>query len=348
MISVIFHKVLKQLRRDKIILILTLLCTPFFIFLYKLIYLDGMTNYRVAVVSEESHYDISGLKDFLEDREYPGGGELFQLFVVDSFDEAYLMVKEHRVKILLQLKGGEIYLWGNYADPYYVLSANLLEKFIVELWEPKRDISIHRKALGLSKMKKEFESYIPGLYIFSTLILFYLFTLILIREKEVGLYLRYHFSGMKPSVYYWGNTWVFLLITIGNLLMSTLVAYGLGFSSPNSIFLDILHSILLCSILSLAVIGISFIVTRFSYNSTQALLLVSFPFLIFVFLSGSVYIFPPKVIYKIIPSTLGVNILDRCLTYGEMIWDRPADLLLMILESTGLYLLGYYGLRFSK
>lgn len=348
MIPEIIHKVLTQLKRDKVILILTLLCTPFFIFLYKLIYLDGMTNYRVAVVNEESTYDFDLLKNYLEEREYPGGGELFELFEVGDYEEASLMVEEHRIKVMLHLQGDDIYIWGNYADPYFVLSANLLEKFIYELWGPKSVIPIHRRALGLSRKKSEFESYIPGLYIFSTLILLYLFTLLLIREKECGLYLRYYFTGMKPSIYFWGNSVVFLLITVGNLLLTTVVAYSLGFNSPNSEVSDILHSVTLCIILSLAVIGISFIVIRFSENSIQALLLVSFPFLILVFLSGSVYIFPPKLIYKIFPSTLGVNILDRCLTYGGMMWDRPLDLLVMILESTGLYLLGYFSLSFNK
>lgn len=348
MTVIIFHKVFIQLKRDKLILILTLLCTPLFIFLYKLIYLDGMTKYRVVVVNEQTTYNLNGLKSFLEEREYPGGGELFQLFEVDSYDDAFYMVKEHNVKVFLYLKVEEICILGNYADPYFVLSANLLEKFIWEYWGTKTDVPIQRRALGLSKMKKEFESYIPGLYIFSTLILLYLFTLLLVREKESGLYLRYHFTGMKRSVYYRGNSLVFLFISIVNLLITTMVAYAAGYHSPNSMFWDILQSIILCSILNLAVTGISFIVVRFSKNSTQALLLVTFPFLIFVFLSGSVYIFPPIWIYKIIPSTLGVNLMDRCLTYGEMLWHRPIDLLLMILESTGLYLLGYFSLRFSK
>lgn len=346
MILIIFKKVLKQIKRDRIMLVLTLICTPFFIFLYKLIYLDGMTKYRIVLVGENSVYDIDKFKSFIQDKQYPGGGDLFEVVEAENYGDAYLLVKEHKVKVLLYIEESEIKVLGNYADPYFVLSVNLLEKFILEFLRGEPSITIEREALGNSRMKSEFESYIPGLYIFSSLILLFLFTLILIREKEAGLYLRYYFSKVKTSSYFIGSSMSFLLISMINLLIATITSYSLGFNSPVSLYMDVLNSLIICSILTLSVIGVCFIVTSLSNNSTQALLLVTFPFMIFVFLSGSVYLFPANDIYKMIPSTIAVNILDGSLTYGEGLLYRPVDLILMILESTGLYFIGYKRLRF--
>ncbi|MGL1891807.1 MAG: ABC transporter permease [Spirochaetaceae bacterium] len=353
MIKTVAKKSFIQVRRDKIMLILTLLCAPFFIFLYKMIFLEGMSIYPVALYSNTS-ITSTLWNDFsyeLKNKTYPGGGRLFDIVNIDDYQYGITLLKKHDVKIMVSIKDlKSIEIIGDFSDPYYVISSNLIEKHLNDYIKNKLTIfspvSIIQKPIGISRDKTEFENYVPGLIIFSILIQLYLFVMLLLKEKQSGVFIRYSLCSLPRSSYIIGHTIIFSSLSLIGLLLTTITAYLLGFQSPNSVLYDISISIFVCFILNFGVIGLAFIVSGLTNSLIHGLLLSTFPFMIMVFFSGSVYPFPGLFIFKIIPATHAVNILHKILTYGTSPLDLVFDFILLLSLSLFLLIMGFRQVKY--
>jgi ABC-2 type transport system permease protein len=343
-------------------LLLTLLCAPFFILLYKLIFLEGMTVYPVVINTEQvNNSDLSNdFIDVIKSKKYPGGGKLFNIKSIDSYQIGIDILERHEAKIMVNfISMYEVTIIGDFSDPYFVISSNLIRKSIIDFYMERfsldYNVKVNDKALGISRDKTEFENYVPGLFIFSTLIQLYLFTLLLLREKESKVYIRYYLCSVSKLSYFIGHSIVFFALSIIGLLITTVTAYSLGFQSPNSMIYDITFSIFICSILTLGVIGISFIISTITDSVIHGLLITTFPFMFMVFFSGSVYPFPKIIIaeifgynfalFDLIPATHAVNILHKVLTYGTSIIELSFELLLLFILSIILFFIGLYRIK---
>lgn len=340
MISVILKKSFIQIKRDRVMLILTLILAPFFIFLYKLIFLEGMSLYEVALIGN------SKMSSYIEDTNYPGGGELFRVVETDNYYEALDLLYKHKIKLIVIFKSKRsVEIYGDYSDPYFILSTTLIEKTIddyyMKLLGLPRGIEVKRIPIGNSKNKDEFESYIPGIIIFSIVVQLYLFTMLLLKEKESGVYLRYKLTRVNASSYIIGHTLGFYSISLLSIGLTLITAFSLGFSSINPVkefFILLLTALLL----NLSVIGIAFIISALSNTLIHGLLLTTFPFMITIFFSGSLYPFPGLQIFKIIPATHGVSILNKVLTYGVGFIAIIPELIYIVVLSVITFLAGVF------
>ncbi len=353
MIKIIAKKSFIQIKRDWVMLILTMLCAPFFIFLYKLIFLEGMTMYPVLIHSNsELVLDVTDeLIMELKGKSYPGGGRLFDIKIVDDYNTGISALTDHKAKVMVSINSlSDIEIAGDFSDPYYVISSNLIEKnlyeFINNRLKIKSSINIRQKAIGISRDKTEFENYVPGLIIFSTLIQLYLYVMLLLREKESRVFLRYRLCSITRVSYLTGHSIVFCGLSLVSLLVTVITAYSLGFQSPNCALYDILLSILVCFILNLGVIGIAFIISGLCNTLIHGLLLSTFPFMVMVFFSGSVYPFPRILIFNLIPATHAVTILHKLLTYGTALFDLKYDFFALMALSVLLLIIGIKQIKF--
>lgn len=357
MIKTIAKKSFIQIRRDKVMLLLTLMCAPFFIFLYKLIFLEGMTVYSILIYpsTELEGAVAEGFIDEIRMKQYPGGGRLFNLKLVDGYEEGLIALQNRDARILIKINSvNNMTIVGDYSDPYYTLGSNLIQKEIIDYITKKAEFNppyvITESPLGISLEKTEFENYVPGIIIFSILIQLYLFTLLLIKEKESGVFIRYRLCGISSFSYILGHTIVFTSIAALSLIVTVVTAFILGFKTTESIIYNLISVIVVCFILNWSVIGISFILSGFTKSTLHGLLITTFPFMTLVFFSGSVYPFPKIVItnmlgrdiglFDILPSTHAVNILHKILTFGTDITSLKYDFIGLVFLSLILLYIG--------
>lgn len=357
MIRTIAKKSFIQVKRDRIMLLLTLLCAPFFIFLYKLIFIEGMTVYKI-LINPRTKSELFLAEEFINNlkiKKYPGGGKLFNLELIDNYEEGISILKNRDARILVKINSLEnISIIGDYSDPYYTLGSILIQNqindFIIKKTGYQLPFKINQEPLGTSLKKTEFENYVPGIIIFSVLIQLYLFTILLVKEKESGVFLRYRLCGISSFSYIIGHTVIFSGIAFISLIITVITAFLLGFKSTESLISDFIIVVIVCFILNWGVVGISFIISGFTKNSLHGLLVTTFPFMVLVFFSGSVYPFPKIIvgnilgrdigIFDILPSTHAVNILHKVLTFGTNITTLKYDLIGLLLISLFLLYLG--------
>jgi len=359
-IRILLLALLRRLKRDPLLLALTFILGPFFVLLYKLIFLQGMTVYRVVIVQNEAAQE-SALMDLVDEygrrfveemrnRRYPGGADLFDLIEVQDVDEGLRLLRDHDAYCMLRFSGSTerlgVEILGDFSNPYYLICSQLIQNNLKDFLllqqglAPPADIT--EMALGNSGGKTEFENYIPGLVIFSTLVLMYLFTILLVKEVESKVFYRYRMSGVPGCYFTSSYTLLFLGLTAIAVLLTLGSAFALGYHSALSILNDIFLSLGLCLVLSLASAGIAFAIAALASNISEAFVLTTFPFMLLVFFSGSVYPFP-KIelgplfgrtigLFDFLPSTHAVTALGKILTFG-------ISPLKLIYESAGLMVL---------
>lgn len=354
MIGAILRKGTKELSSDPVLLTLTLILAPFFVLLYKLIFLEGMTVYDVVLYAEPATTETSTSLDDLESRlravEYPGGGRLFDLRRVSTRTEGLWVLENRDARIMVELVPNRLHtlssnrdapftvtVHGDHSDPYYVLASRLfrtaLEDYLVERGWSAPAVVVTEVPLGISRDKTEFENYVPGLIVFSTLVLMFLFVLVLARESESRVFIRYRIARLPGLAYVAAYAILFAVLAVAAALLALGTAFLLGFRSPDSVMHDMFSALAICATLSVAASGAAFLVAGFARSSTQGFQLAAFPFMILVFFSGSVYPFPRIPIamlgsrtiglFDVLPSTHAVSALHKLLTFGT----RPAQLI---------------------
>lgn len=357
MIRLLISKSLTELRRDPLLLVLTLICAPFFVLLYKLIFLEGMTVYDILLLPADPNAValVEDFQNYAEAIRYPGGGTLFRFSTVVSRDAGLSKLRDREARLMASFSlNGDIVLTGDHSDPYYVLASKLLTETALAFAQDRLGfhppVHIREEALGISARKTEFENYVPGLVIFSTLVLIYLYVLILAREVESRVFVRYRLCGLRSRDYVLGHTTVFLGLSTGAALLALIVAFALGFQSPLSPWRDVGASLLICAVISLAAAGVAFLVTAFASDVVHAFLISTFPFMVLVFFSGSVYPFPKIPVariagrtiglFDVLPSTHAVTALHKILTFGVGVGDLGYELTGLTVLSLGLFVLG--------
>jgi len=330
---------------------------PFLVILYKLIFLQGMTLYSIALLSPAQNLEELFIEE-IENKQYPGGGDLFHIMEVKDKETGIQLLHNHDVLCLLIFNDredqAEIEIWGDFSNPYYLLCSQLIQNnikdFILTQSNLSLPINIKEKALEKSGRKSEFEHYIPGLIVFSLLPLIYLFSLILIRTLESRTFQSSLKSESSGRAFMGTYTFTFICLGFIAALLTISTAYILGFHSAISVWHDISRSLMISILLSLTTSGISFIITAFTTKDSKVLILATFPFMPLVFFSGSVYPFPRIPLFSLfgrtiglfdlLPSTHGVNALGKILTFASPLRSLIYEMTVLTILSTIIYILG--------
>jgi len=286
----------------------------------------------------------------MRNRLYPGGADLFDFIEVQDASEGLRLLRDHDAYCMLRFSGTTerlgVEILGDFSNPYYLICSQLIQNNLTDFLMRQQGLAppadITETALGNSGGKTEFENYIPGLVIFSTLALMYLFTILLVKEAQSKVFYRYRMSGTPARSFVLAYTLCFLCLSGLAVLLTLGSAFALGYHSALSVRNDLFLSLGLCLVLSLSSAGIAFAITALASNISEAFVLTTFPFMLLVFFSGSVYPFPkielgplfgrPLGLFDFLPSTHAVTALGKILTFGI----SPLDL---IYESAGLIVL---------
>jgi ABC-2 type transport system permease protein len=365
----VFLKTWCEMRRDWIILSLTLAFAPFFVFLYWLFTYGGSTSYQILVLNNDHGFEqsdgttwIAGekIREAINSITYPDGKPLLKAIIVDSFEyietrlqnrnaSAYLIIPEDFSKTITTLREGDrsvhtkIIFGGDLTNPYYMIAANLaitaIDTFVQRETAQKMFIEYIEEPLGTSGARTEFENYVPGMLIFAVILLIFLASMTVAKEIEAGTLLRLKITPMTSFDFLGGITIALVLIGIIAILLSFLTAILLGFHSQGPLWV----AIVIGAITSLSIIGTGLIVACFSNSVSQAFVIANFPLGLYMFFSGA--IFPiPKVeiftigeraigLYDILPPTHAVIALNKVLTLGAGFYEIQYELTALLLLS---------------
>jgi ABC-2 type transport system permease protein len=348
---IVFSKTMRELSRDWLVLILTIVTASAFVLLYKLMFIGGSTTYRILIVNEDQSRmeQLIGLDTYdhlltgFDEMQYDSGAPMLSIETVDSYDTGKTKLQNKQAEAMLILEAGfsqamvntqkegishgvPIKMVGDLSNSLYLIAAILattaVEGFVQAYTGTKPLLSFSEKPLGSSGKKTEFDLYIPGLLIFSIIMLVFISSMTVTREVESGAMKRLKLSHVRSFDLLGGISLAFLIVGMVALGFTFGVALLLGFNSYGNIFL-----VLLIAGLSIfSVVGVGLLVACFAKTVTQAFLIANFPLILMMFFSGSIYPIPPIPLFMMLgqpihmmdflPVTHAVSALNKVLTYG--------------------------------
>ena len=353
-------KSLREQVRDWITLVLSLSIGAFFVLLYWMIVPSGSTRFGVMVQNLDNGTQGEETIQLLESLTYPSGDPLLDVVLISDHEigenllqdrdaEVLLIIPEDFTEILSLavndevLKPVEITLVGDLTNPYYavgaVMASSVIDEYVQVQTGEVRPVKYNEIALGASAGRSEFDMYIPGILIVSVVMLVFAVSMTITYEVEAGTLRRLQMTAMKARDMLIGISLPTIIFGVISLLLTLLVAIGLGFDSQGSIWL----ALFIGGMTAVAVVGIGLIVAAFSKSVSQAFIIANFPLIFFMFFSGAVFPIPrinlfqvagnQISIYDILPPTHAVVALNKILTLGAGLSDIWYEIISLIILS---------------
>ena len=362
-------KTLKEQIRDWVTLGLSLSIGAFFVLLYWLMIPSGSTRFGVMVQNLDSGSYGHEAIQLLESLTYPSGDPLLDVVMVNDQDGAEDLLQDRDAEVLLIIpdnfsetlslgakgeikKPAEITLVGDLTNPYYavgaVMASSVIDEFVQIQTGEIRPVRYNEIALGASAGRSEFDMYIPGILIVSVVMLVFTVSMTITYEVEAGTLRRLQMTAMKARDLLIGISLPTVLFGVLSLLLTLVIAIGLGFNSQGSVWL----ALFVGGMTAIAVVGVGLIVAAFSKSVSQAFIIANFPLIFFMFFSGAVYPIPrinlfqirgiQFSLYDILPPTHAVVALNKILTLGaglDGVWYEIISLIFLSLIYFGIGIL---------
>jgi len=363
-IIAIIKKTLIMQIRDYWVLILTIISAPFFIFIYYLMTSGGSTTYSVNLFfADKSITPVvkSKLLNELTAMKYSNNQP--SLEVKETTDSVWSkkLIKDRNLDILLTIPQGfsdslrsgkspRFIIMGEAGNPKYslalILSITAIENLTKQFIKNKPYYTFDEKFMGNSSAKSEFDLYVPGVLIFSVIMVIFSASLGIIRDIEDKTMQRLKLTRMTSFDYLMGNTIVQLIIGCISFAVTLWIAQMLGFASQGSL----LMAFIVCIVSVLSIIAISLILTAFCKNTTAVLIIGNFPLFILMFFTGSMFPLPRHQWFviaghgiafnDILPPTHSVIALNKIFTYGASLSDISYELSFLIILTLIYYTIG--------
>lgn len=304
-IGSIIRKNLLEQKRQIWLVLLTLLMAPFFVGVYYLMWETTRLHLVVSVVNEDvlpatvSH----GLAftNWAENHE----PDSLPIRFIKASDRAEAMKKlqdqsAHAMLILPAsfseridaLKSGDqttvpFELSGDLTDQNYMLAAVYAYAWVTEYIASTAEITpfyeFTERPAGLSGSMGEFDLYVPGLLILSTIMLMLTAAIAFVREAEQQTIIRLRLSRVRNKDLVIGISVVQTIIGLLAAGLTLLTALALGFSFSGSWGL----LCLIIALVSLSIIAFSLILAALTRTVNQILVVGNFPFFLFMFFTGA-------------------------------------------------------------
>jgi len=313
-LSSVIKKSLKEQFRSFWLLVLTISTAPFFVIVYNLISESYAPVYDVVIINRDTEGNLStadsrmgdSLVNFLLFKENRG----WKISLAESMQEAEALLKSRKADLLVILPvnfsesisgmrlhqaGGEVVrdmileFQGNLTDINYIIASILTYSHIQEYISARTGVKplfgFIETPLGSSGQLSDFEMAVPGLLIFSIIMLMLTASVAMISEVENRTMIRLKLSKVHTLELMGGITLVQILIGFVSVAMTLALAAFLGFRFQGS-FLPVFTVILLTTI---SIIAFSLFIAAFSKTVTQVLIIGNFPLFLFMFFTGSMF-----------------------------------------------------------
>ena len=362
----VFIKSLREQIRDYWILVLTLVFAPLFVFMYYLMSETENHVYRVVFSNQDKTSVYNGqeynlgdtLIHFLQDYAGGQGNIILDYSAVESREVGVQMLARDRADVLIVLPEGlsagllekdhqfrtkfTLELVGDITDLNYIVGAvwteELVNRFILQSAGVHLPFEWMETSLGHSGQRSEFELYVPGLMIFSIIMMMFTASAAIVREPESGTLERLKISNLSVLQYLAGISLIQVITGIISLLLTIATAVFLGYEVIPGTFWFIIWIGFLCS---LSMISFSLIVAAMCRSIKDVAIIGTFPLMILMFFSGS--FFPlggGKIITlgdftlhlnDLLSPTWAVDALNKVLIKGLEISDTLPEMLAIVI-----------------
>lgn len=363
----VFIKSLREHARDMLTLSLSLVLAPVFVFLYWLFFPSGgSTTYSALVINyDRPAAGVTAGADLIEALKqvtYTDGQPILNVRVMEDQSEAEARIKDRKSAVLLILpenlsetvlafQEGEapqpaaVTFIGDLTNPYYAVAAVManagLENYVQFITGEARPIMIEELALGDSGGRTEFEIYVPGMLIFSIVILVFQAAMVVAYEVESGTLKRLKITSLSTFDLLGGISASIVLIGVVSLGLAFATALALGFHSHGPLWI----AFLIGAITTISVIGVGLMVAAFSKTVSQAFIIANFPLVFFMFFTGVAFPIPGITLftiagrdiglYDLLPPTHAVTAMGKVMTLGagvnEVLFELSALIILSVL-----------------
>ena len=374
----VFRKSLREMRRDLLVLSLSLVFAPVMVLLYRLWLPSGSTTYDVLVLNQD--VPVAGVAAgeevvaALEGLTYENGDPLLKVIRVADRMEAEARLRNRDAEVLLIVPPDfsrtmqtarsaspaaavttSLTFVGDLTNPYYTVAAvmtmGVADQYVQAAVGQSRPVQLNEVPLGASAARSEFENYVPGILVLAVILLIFLIPIVVTREVESGALRRLRLTRMTALDFLGGMSGVFVLLGAAQVVLTFLAAWALGFRSQGPFAVAILASI----VTTFSIIGIGLIVACFSKTVIQALVIAQFPLALLMFFSGAIYPVPKVTLftigghavglYDVLPPTHAVVALNKVLTLGAGLRDVAYELLALLVLSVVYFAVGVWLFR---
>ena len=376
----VFVKSLREQFRDYWILILTLVFAPCFVIMYYLMSETETHEYDIVFLNRDKtvlffnqplnlgdtliHY----LQAYAEDEE----DNLLQFGEVDNRDGGLEMLRSGSADVLVVLPGdltpglinpeypdtGEtmLELVGDITDMDYIVGAiwteELINHFILEATGISLPVGWKETTLGHSGQRTEFELYVPGLMIFSIIMMMFTASASIVREPEAGTLERLKISKLSALQYLTGISLIQVIVGIFSLLLTIFVAIGLGYEVIPGTFWFIMW---IGFLTSLSMISFSLIVAAMCRSIKDVAIIGTFPLMILMFFSGAFFPLRGGKLFTVndftmhlndlLSPTWAVDALNKVLIKGLEIRNTLPEMLAIFILTLIYFLIGVWAFQ---
>lgn len=347
----IIKKALIMQMRDYWALLLTISAAPFFVFIYYAMTSGGSTTYSVHLFyqnTEKIETYKEQLINNLKSVSYSNGKSTLEITETTDTAAAKQLIRDRKADVLLYIPDGfsdslkagrapEFLVFGEASNPKYsiglIFTISGVEELVKQFSEKEPLYTFREEFMGNSEARSEFEVYVPGIFVFSIIMLILSASLIFIRDVEDRTMLRLKISRMTVFDYLLGNTVVQWGVGIVSFILTYVLAIMLGFTSQGPIWLVLL----VCSVTILSIIAISLILVAFCKNAGMVMILGNFPLFILMFFSGAMIPLPRNeliagfALNDLLPPTHAVIALNKIFTYGAGFSDILYELAMLLI-----------------
>ena len=367
----VFRKTLREQARDWLALSLSLVFAPFFVFLYFLMFPGGSTTYAVLVMNNDASVTSrcgAEVIRAIEGVTYADGKPLLKVIRISGRAEADARLRNRDAHVLVIIppdfsrviearRQGQplttsVTFIGDLTNPYYTVAAVMAmgaaDQYIQSATGQPSPVQLIESPLGASAARTEFENYVPGLLVFSVIMLVFLASMTVAREVEAGTLRRLQLTRMTSLDLLGGISAAILVIGVAAVLLTFLTAWALGFRSLGPWWVAVLVSSVTC----MSIIGSGLVVACFSRTVSQAFIIANFPLALFMFFSSAVFPVPrvPLLslagrtigLYDILPPTHAVVALNKVLTLGAGLGDVLYELVALLVLSALYFAFGVW------
>ncbi len=369
----VFRKSVRESKRDLWVVLLSMAFAPLFVFLYWLITSGtGSTSYQVLVINQDVSVILADnstlsagmeIVNGLRELTYEDGNPLLHIELIEDRTEAEAKLRDRDASALVivpedfstqlaAFRNGDfgastqLTLLGDLSNPTYMLAAvmamTVTDQYTQGFTEAPRPVEIVEIPLGASAARTEFELYVPGLLVFSIVMIIFQAAMTPAGDIEVGVMRRLRLTRLRTVEYLGGTSLWLIVVAFLEVLLTFATALAFGFRSQGPLWLAILVAV----ITAFSAIGAGLIVACFSKTVSKAFVVANFPFGLLVFLTGSIFPLPRRALFDLfghgislfdfLPPTHAVIALNKIFTLGVGLEDVLFELAMLILLS-GLY-----------
>lgn len=372
----VFGKTLREVLRDPLTLALTLVFAPAFVLLYYAVFPEMAPAYELVVVNQDRPVDTADGEELAAGRDLQAAlaavrdaSDLPLLRVSSARDreQAEGRIRHHQAAAILVIPEGfsrsvaelaanpstappaSYTLAGDRTQPAYLLTAVLADAtaqaYVQQATGVAGPVRVQEESVTGAGSRTDFEIYVPGLIVFSVILLVFLAAMTATREVESGAMRRLRLTRMTATEYVLGTSGVLGLVGIAGVLITFGTAWLCGFRSEGPLWV----ALLVLSLTTLSVIGVGMMVAAVSRTVARAFVIANFPLGLLMFFSGSIMPMPritwvtvaghPLGPFELMAPTHAVTALNRVLTDGVG-FSAVGFELIALTVLTGLYFAG--------